>query len=112
MSRVIRLAFLAPEIVEQVVNGCQPPVLTAESLLKDRTELPLAWEAQHRVLGFPFPTDPSDSSTLGAQNSTQECEALYQLDGFGGRPHRGRKARTSPSQPRAQSHLRGQDTRK
>ena len=32
------------------------PVLTAESLLKDRSELPLVWEAQHRVLRFPFPT--------------------------------------------------------
>jgi site-specific DNA recombinase len=55
VSRVIRLAFLAPEIVEQIVNGCQPPELTAQSLLNDRTELPLAWEAQHKVLGFPLP---------------------------------------------------------
>jgi hypothetical protein len=55
VSRVIRLAFLAPEIVEQIVNGCQPPELTAQSLLNDRTELPLAWGAQHKLLGFPFP---------------------------------------------------------
>jgi hypothetical protein len=27
VSPVIRLAFLAPEIVEQIVNGCQPPEL-------------------------------------------------------------------------------------
>jgi site-specific DNA recombinase len=52
MSRIIRLAFLAPDIVEQIVRGCQPPELTAESLLKDRTQLPLNWEAQHRALGF------------------------------------------------------------
>jgi len=43
VSRVIRLAFLAPEIVEQIVNGCQPPELTAQSLLNDRTELRLAY---------------------------------------------------------------------
>jgi site-specific DNA recombinase len=55
VSRIIRLAFLAPEIVEQIVNGCQPPELTAESLLKDRTQLPLSWESQHRMLGFPYP---------------------------------------------------------
>jgi hypothetical protein len=55
VSRIIRLAFLAPEIAEQIVNGCQPPDLTAQSLLHDRTELPLAWDAQHRVLGFPYP---------------------------------------------------------
>jgi site-specific DNA recombinase len=52
VSRIIRLAFLAPKIVEQIVNGCQPPNLTAESLLKDRTELPLAWDAQRHMLGF------------------------------------------------------------
>ena len=55
VSRIIRLAFLAPEIVDQIVNGRQPPELTAESLLKDRTQLPLEWESQHRTLGFPFP---------------------------------------------------------
>ena len=41
---------LAPDIVEQIVTGCQPPELTAESLLKDRTQLPLDWESQHRIL--------------------------------------------------------------
>ena len=55
ISRVVRLAFLAPEIVEQIVIGCQPPEFTAQSLLNNKTELPYAWEAQHKVLGFPFP---------------------------------------------------------
>ena len=52
VSRIIRLAFLSPNIVEQIVKGCQPPELTSESLLKDRTQLPLCWESQHRALGF------------------------------------------------------------
>jgi site-specific DNA recombinase len=52
VSRVIRLAFLAPDIVEQIVKGRQPTELTAESLLKDRTQLPLDWESQHRMLGL------------------------------------------------------------
>ena len=55
VSRIIRLAFLAPEIVEQIVKGCQPHDLTAESLPKNRTQLPLAWESQHKMLGFPYP---------------------------------------------------------
>jgi hypothetical protein len=55
VSRIIRLAFLAPDIVEQIVNGCQPPDLTAQSLLNDRTELPLGWDVQHTVLAFPYP---------------------------------------------------------
>ena len=54
VSRIIRLAFLAPDIVEQIVKGCQPPELTAESLLKDRAQLPLSWESQQRMLGFSF----------------------------------------------------------
>jgi site-specific DNA recombinase len=52
VSRIIRFAFLAPDIVEQIVKGCQPPELTAESLHGDRRQLPLAWESQHRMLGF------------------------------------------------------------
>lgn len=52
VSRIIRLAFLAPDIVEQIVTGCQPPELTAESLLRDRRRLPPVWESQHLMLGF------------------------------------------------------------
>src|SRR5271170_1889603 len=55
VSRIIRLAFLAPDIVGQIASGCHPPELTAESLLKDRRQLPQSWESQHRMLGFPFP---------------------------------------------------------
>lgn len=62
VGRVIRLAFLTTEIVEQIVNGCQPVEFTAQSLLNDRTELPLAWDAQHEVLGFPTPLDPPDAA--------------------------------------------------
>lgn len=65
VSRIIRLAFfLAPEIVEQIVKGCQPPELTAESLLKGRAKLPLAWET-HSIgrLDSRSQSDPSDSRT-------------------------------------------------
>jgi site-specific DNA recombinase len=55
VSRIMRLAFLAPEILEQIVHGCQPPELSAEALLKERTQLPLAWESQHKLLRFPYP---------------------------------------------------------
>jgi hypothetical protein len=52
VGRLIRLAFLAPDIIEQIVKGCQPPELTAESLLRDRTQLPLEWSAQLNALGI------------------------------------------------------------
>jgi len=55
VSEIIRLAFLAPDIVEQIVNGVQPPELTAQTLLQKSTRLPLDWETQHKSLGFAYP---------------------------------------------------------
>lgn len=50
VSRVIRLAFLAPDIVQAILDGNSPPDLTAERLLK-RTDLPLDWVKQRQLLG-------------------------------------------------------------
>ncbi|HEY6300866.1 MAG TPA: recombinase family protein [Candidatus Binatus sp.] len=52
VSRVVRFAFLAPYVAEQIFEGRQPPEFTAESLLRRRSELPLAWSAQRKLLGF------------------------------------------------------------
>jgi len=49
VSQLIRLAFLAPEIVEQIVDGRQPPELTAQT---DRVALPLDWGSQKKALGI------------------------------------------------------------
>ena len=49
VSRLVRLAFLAPDIVTAVLNGRQPPRLTA-NLLMDDTRLPLDWRAQRELL--------------------------------------------------------------
>jgi hypothetical protein len=51
VGRVIRLAFLAPEIVESIVEGRQPTTLTAEALTR-RIELPLSWCAQSTALNL------------------------------------------------------------
>ena len=51
VSRIINLAFPAPDFVEDIVSGHQPADLTAHKLLR-QTELPLNWEEQRRVLGF------------------------------------------------------------
>jgi hypothetical protein len=51
VGRLIRLAFLAPPLVEMIAQGRQPAELTAEMLTR-RTVLPLEWAAQKRVL-FP-----------------------------------------------------------
>jgi DNA invertase Pin-like site-specific DNA recombinase len=55
VSRIIRFAFLAPSIVEDVVGGRHRADFTAESLLRNRRELPPSWDAQHKLLGFSQP---------------------------------------------------------
>jgi site-specific DNA recombinase len=50
VSWLIRLAFLAPEIVEAIIQGNQTPELTAQSLITGRIDLPLGWQAQKTAL--------------------------------------------------------------
>jgi hypothetical protein len=52
VSRIIRLAFLAPSIIEQIARGHQPPELTVQVLSTRRGDLPLSWQAQRALLGF------------------------------------------------------------
>ena len=51
LTRLLRLAYLAPDIVTAIVDGHQPPQLTANQLMRD-TRLPLEWPAQRALLGF------------------------------------------------------------
>lgn len=51
LSRRMMLAFLAPDIVDAIIAGRQPADLTTQKLLR-RTDLPLDWAEQKRVLGF------------------------------------------------------------
>ena len=44
-TRLLRLTFLSPEIVRQILDGRHPPTLTARRLLVD-TRLPLVWKDQ------------------------------------------------------------------
>ena len=52
VCRIVRLAFLAPSIIEQIAQGDQPPELTAQALSTRRGDLPLSWQAQRELLGF------------------------------------------------------------
>ena len=51
VSRLIPLAFLAPDIVEAILIGQQPVDLTAETLTR-HTDLPLVWAHQKALLGI------------------------------------------------------------
>jgi hypothetical protein len=50
-SRVVRLTYLAPDITRAILEGRQPPTLTAAMLL-EHSSLPLAWPEQRKALGF------------------------------------------------------------
>jgi hypothetical protein len=50
-TRLIRLAWLAPDIVEAILGGCQPANLTATRLMRD-TRIPTGWQEQRQALGF------------------------------------------------------------
>ena len=49
LTRVFRLAFLAPEVVEAILDGRQPPNLSLEVL---RDQLPVDWLEQRALLGI------------------------------------------------------------
>lgn len=51
ISRFLPLAFLAPDIVESILNGHQPVDLTLERIRRIG-ELPEEWQAQRSTLGF------------------------------------------------------------
>ena len=50
-TRLVRLSYLAPDITQAILDGRQPPDLTADKLLA-HSRLPLAWHEQRVVLGF------------------------------------------------------------
>ena len=52
VNRIMRLAFLAPSIIEEIAGGHLPPQLTAQALSTRRGDLPLSWQVQRELLGF------------------------------------------------------------
>lgn len=50
-TRLLRLSWLAPDIAAAILDGRQPPTLTASKLMEGAS-LPLDWRAQRSVLGF------------------------------------------------------------
>jgi site-specific DNA recombinase len=51
VGRVLECAFLAPDIVEAILDGRQPPDLSFKKLTH---RIPFSWIEQRRELGFPF----------------------------------------------------------
>jgi hypothetical protein len=76
VSRLVRLAFIAPEMAERIVAGRQPPELTAQSLQAGRFDIPMDWTAQKRALGV---TLPLSTSTVAVGTSTSPNAVLRSL---------------------------------
>jgi hypothetical protein len=49
---VLRLRWLAPDIVTAIVNGRQPRQLSTKRLMRLASKLPEDWAAQRGLLGF------------------------------------------------------------
>lgn len=50
-ARIVRLAYLAPDITAAILDGRQPANLIAARLTRTH-DLPLAWTDQRRTFGF------------------------------------------------------------
>lgn len=55
LPRLLRLNYLAPDIIAAILDGNQPSDLTGSKLMA--TDLPMDWPLQRRVLGFPDQPD-------------------------------------------------------
>jgi hypothetical protein len=51
VMRYLRLAFLAPDIVETIIDGRQPPGLSIRKLTNNKN-FPSDWVEQRRLLNF------------------------------------------------------------
>jgi site-specific DNA recombinase len=51
INSILRVAFLAPQIVEAIIDGRQPPDLTLGSL---RGVLPMSWQQQKKLISFSY----------------------------------------------------------
>jgi hypothetical protein len=55
VSQVVHCAFLAPDLVEAVLQGRQPAELTLRQIMKN---LPLDWNEQRRMFGLAHDAPP------------------------------------------------------
>jgi ParB-like chromosome segregation protein Spo0J len=52
ISRLLRLPSLAPDIITAIINGKNPPRLTAKKLMRVTLQIPVDWSEQRKLLGF------------------------------------------------------------
>ena len=52
LTALVRLSYLAPHIIADILDGRQPPELSAKQLLRTSGSLPLEWQSQRAHLRF------------------------------------------------------------
>jgi hypothetical protein len=52
LTALMRLSYLAPDIISDILAGRQSPELSAKRLLRTSQDLPLDWPGQRAFLGF------------------------------------------------------------
>lgn len=52
LTALMRLSYLAPDIIADILAGRQPPELSVKRLLRTSQDLPLDWRGQRDFLGF------------------------------------------------------------
>ena len=50
IRKLLPLAFLAPDILESILDGNQPPSLDLKNITAE--VIPLSWKAQRKLLGY------------------------------------------------------------
>jgi site-specific DNA recombinase len=50
--RLLRIPSLAPDIITAIINGKNPPHLTAKKLMRLTPQIPVGWAEQRKLLGF------------------------------------------------------------
>jgi site-specific DNA recombinase len=50
--RLLRLPSLGPDIITAIINGKNPPQLTAKKLMRLTPQIPIDWTEQRKLLGF------------------------------------------------------------
>ena len=48
----VKLGYLSPVLVDDILNGRQPPTLTRQKLARKRN-MPVSWTEQHQIMMCP-----------------------------------------------------------
>ena len=78
-SRILRVNYLAPDIQAAIVDGTQPPDLTAHKILF--SALPLDWAQQRHLLGFETMPTSRQAAILAGKRERKDSARLKAVNG-------------------------------